>query len=133
MSIFDKARELGRDILEGEEAQKLYAAREAFEKDETAKTLVDQYTELKDKWSTIMEDKEADKSILSEIGEDIMAKEEEIKNHPVTYGLMQAESQFGAFVNSVFSLLSATVQGQDTQQSGGCDPSCCSSCGGGCH
>ena len=133
MSIFDKARELGRDILECEEAQKLYAAREAFEKDETAKDLVDQYTELKDKWSAIMEDKEADKSILSEIGEDIMAKEEEIKNHPITFGLMQAESQFGAFVNSVFSLLSATVQGQDTQQGGGCDPSCCSSCGGGCH
>lgn len=133
MSIFDKARELGRDILECEEAQTLYAAREAFEKDETAKALVDQYTELKDKWSAIMENKEADKAILSKLGEDIMAKEEEIKNNPVTLGLMEAESKFGAFVNSVFSLLSATVQGQDTQQGGGCDPSCCSSCGGGCH
>ena len=133
MSIFDQARALGKEILECEEAQKLYAARKAFDSDETAKVLVDQYTELKDKWSAIMEDQEADKSVLSEIGEDIMAKEEEIKNNPVTLGLMEAESKFGAFVNSVFSLLSATVQGQDTQQSDGCDPSCCSSCGGGCH
>lgn len=132
MSIFDQARALGKDILECDEAQKLYAAREAFERDETAKLLVDQYTELKDKWSSIMEDQEADKSTLTELGEEIMAKEEEIKNHTVTYALMQAESQFGAFVNSVFSLLSATVQGQDPQE-GGCDPSCCSSCGGGCH
>jgi Protein of unknown function (DUF964). len=132
MSIFEQARALGKDILECEEAQKLYAARESFEKDETAKVLVDQYAKLKDKWTAIMEDKEADKSILTELGEEIMAKEEEIKNHTITFNLMQAESQFGAFVNSVFSLISATVQGEETPQNGGCDPSACSSCSG-CH
>ena len=50
MSIYDQARQLGKDILECEEAQKLYAAREAFEKDEVAKALVDEYTQMKDEW-----------------------------------------------------------------------------------
>ena len=49
MSIYDKARELGKEMLECEEAQKLYAARETFENSEAAKTLVDEYTDLKNK------------------------------------------------------------------------------------
>ena len=56
-----------------------------------------------------------------------MAKEKEIKENEITMGLMKAESEYGAFVNSVFNLISATIQGQDSAQ-GGCDPSCCAGC-----
>ncbi len=129
MSIYDQARQLGKDILECEEAQKLYAAREAFEKDEEAKALVDEYTKMKDEWQNIMSDPDSDKAILTELGDKIVAKEEEIKNNASTAKLLEAESQFGAYVNSIFNLLSATIQGQDVT-AGGCDPSSCASCSG---
>ena len=131
MSIYDKARELGKEMLECEEAQKLYAARETFENSEAAKTLVDEYTDLKNKWQEIMGDENADKAILTDLGEQIVAKEKEIKENEITMGLMKAESEYGAFVNSIFNLISATIQGQDSAQ-GGCDPSCCAGCSG-CH
>ena len=132
MSIFDDARALGKAILECEEAQKVYAAREAFEKDDAAKALIDEYTELKNKWQDIMSNPDSDKAPLAELGEKIVAKENEIKETPATFELLQAESQFGAYVNSIFNLISSTIQGNDAQE-GGCDPSCCASCGGGCH
>ena len=52
----------------------------------------------------------------------------EIKENEVTAGLMRAETEYGAFVNSVFNIISATIQGNDTSDCGGC----CSSCTG-CH
>ena len=130
-TIFDQARKLGKDMLECEEAQKLYAARRKFDEDETAQKLVAEYEELKTKWSNIMQDENADKKELTTLGDVIMQKEQELRNNEVSMDLMKAESEYGAFVNSVFNLISATIQGQDTE--GGCDPSCCASCGGGCH
>lgn len=132
MSIYDEARALGNAIKESEEAKRVNAAREIYEKDDTAKTLVDEYAELKGQWETIMGDPESDKAPLTELGEQIVAKEKMIKEHPSTLELLQAESEFGAFVNSVFGLISATIQGEDVP-AGGCNPSSCASCGGGCH
>ena len=54
--------------------------------------------------------------------------EKQIKENEVTAGLMRAETEYGAFVNSVFNIISATIQGNDTSDCGGC----CSSCTG-CH
>ena len=128
--IFEQARKLGKDMLECEEAQKLYAARRKFDEDESAQALVAEYDELKNRWQQIIQDEEADKKELTTLAEVIAAKEQEIRSNEVSMELMKAESEYGAFVNSVFNLISATIQGQDTQ--GGCDPSCCSSCAG-CH
>ncbi|HIW47953.1 MAG TPA: YlbF family regulator [Firmicutes bacterium] len=130
-TIFDQVRKLGNDILEGEEGQKLYAAQKAYENDPQAKALVEEYTKMKDEWQQIMSDPDGDKARLTELGDLIVKKEEEIKNAPTTKELLQAESDFTAFVNSVFNLLSATIQGQDVT-SGACDPSSCASCSGCC-
>ena len=127
--IFDQARKLGKDMLECEEAQKLYAARRKFDSDPTAQQLVAEYDALKDRWQSIMQDDAADKKELTTLGDQITKKEQEIRSNEVSMELMKAESEYGAFVNSVFNLISATIQGQDE---GGCDPSCCASCGG-CH
>lgn len=128
--IFEQARNLGKALLECEEAQKLYEARHRFDNDPAAIQLISEYDALKDKWQAIMEDKDSDKKELTTLGEEIRKKEEEIRASEVSMELMKAESQYGAFVNSVFNLISATIQGQDEA---GCDPSCCASCGGGCH
>ncbi|MGL4789780.1 MAG: YlbF family regulator [Anaerotignaceae bacterium] len=133
MTIYDKARELGKEILEGDEAKIVMAAREAFEADQSAKDLVDEYTKLKTQWQQIMEDKDSDKTVLTSLGEEIVAVENQIKEKPSTMNLMKAESEFAAFVNSVFNLISSTIQGQDQQPEQGCSPSQCAGCGGGCH
>lgn len=128
MSIYDKARELGKEMLECEAAQKLNATREAFDNNAEAQKLVEEYAELKQKFNDIMADKDSDKMPLTDIGNRITEIEKQIKENEVTAGLMRAETEYGAFVNSVFNIISATIQGNDTSDCGGC----CSSCTG-CH
>lgn len=130
--IFDQARKLGKDMLECEEAQKLYAARHKFDNDEAAQKLMTEYDELKNKWQSVMQDDAADKKELTTLGDEITAKEKEIRANEVSMELMKAESEYGAFVNSVFNLISATIQGQDPSEMGGCNPNGCAGCSG-CH
>lgn len=128
MSIYDQARALGKEMLECEAAQKLNAAREAFDNNDEAQKLVAEYAELKQKFNDIMADKDSDKMPLTDIGNKITEIEKQIKENEVTSGLMKAETEYGAFVNSVFNIISATIQGNDTS---GCS-GVCSGCTG-CH
>ena len=61
------------------------------------------------------------------------AKGEAIRTNKLASDLYVAEQNFNNFVNSVFNIITATLTGEEPEQGGGCDPSCCSSCGGGCH
>jgi hypothetical protein len=56
--------------------------------------------------------------------------EKKIKEHPVTSELMKCETEYGAFVNSIFNLITVTIQGQEANTDS-CE-GCCSSCAG-CH
>lgn len=130
MSIYEQARALGNAIIESDESKKVLQAREVYEKDNAAIALVDQYSELKQQWEAIMGNPDSDKAPLTTLGEQIVAKEKEIKENPSTLTLLQAESEFGAYVNSIFGLISATIQGEDPTEQAGCNPSSCSSCSG---
>ena len=63
----------------------------------------------------------------------VAAKGEAIRTNKLASDLYVAEQNFNNFVNSVFNIITATLTGEEPEQGGGCDPSCCSSCGGGCH
>ncbi len=128
MSIYDKARELGKEMLECEAAVKLNEARKVFDANKEAQELVEKYTNLKQQFNDIMADKDSDKIQLTEIGNQITAMEKTIRENEATVNLMKAETEYGAFVNSVFNIISSTIQGEDTSSCGGC----CSSCTG-CH
>ncbi|MCJ7855839.1 YlbF family regulator [Lachnospiraceae bacterium NSJ-143] len=128
MGIYDKARELGKEMLECEAAVKLNAAREAFDNSREAQQLVEEYSGLKQKFNEIMADKDSDKLPLTDIGNKITEMEKQIKENEITSGLIKAETEYGAFVNSVFNIINATIQGEDTSSCQGC----CSSCTG-CH
>ena len=65
--------------------------------------------------------------------EQMKAKGEAIRTNKLASDLYVAEQNFNNFVNSVFNIITATLTGEEPEQGGGCDPSCCSSCGGGCH
>ena len=75
-----------------------------------------------------MADKDSDKLPLTDIGNKITEMEKQIKENEITSGLIKAETEYGAFVNSVFNIINATIQGEDTSSCQGC----CSSCTG-CH
>ena len=126
MSIYDSARALGKEILESDAAKRLEEARAAFDNNAESQRLVNEYTDLKQKFSERMADKDSDKMQLTEIGNKITELEKIIRQDAVTNGLIKAESEYGAFINSVFNIINATIQGENTA---GCE-GCCSSCTG---
>ena len=113
MSIYDSARALGKEILESDAAKRLEEARAAFDNNAESQRLVNEY-------------KDSDKMQLTEIGNKITELEKIIRQDAVTNGLIKAESEYGAFINSVFNIINATIQGENTA---GCE-GCCSSCTG---
>ena len=65
--------------------------------------------------------------------EEMKKRGEFIKNNKLASDLYVAEMNFNNFVNSVFNIVTATLAGEEPEQAGGCSPSACASCGGGCH
>jgi len=126
MNIYDQARELGKAMLECEAAVRLNEARDAFDNNKEAQELVEEYAALKQKFNDIMADRESDKMQLTDIGNKITELEKQFKENPITRGLMEAETQYGAFVNSIYNIINATIAGQDTTDCSGT----CSSCTG---
>ena len=128
MGIYDSARALGKEIVESEAAKKLEEARKAFDNSEKSQKLVNEYTELKQKFTNIMSDKDSDKIQLTDIGNKIKEIEAEVRKDEITNNLIKAESEYGAFINSVFNIINATIQGENTA---GCEGQC-SKCTGCC-
>ena len=58
--------------------------------------------------------------------EQMKAKGEAIRTNKLASDLYVAEQNFNNFVNSVFNIITATLTGEEPEQGGGCDPSCCS-------
>ena len=67
------------------------------------------------------------------IGKEIEEYTRLIKSNKLASDLFAAEMNFNNFMNSVFNIITSTLSGEEPDMGGGCDPSCCSSCGGGCH
>ena len=65
--------------------------------------------------------------------EEMKRRGELIKSNKLASDLFAAEMNFNNFMNSVFNIITSTLSGEEPDMGGGCDPSCCSSCGGGCH
>ena len=115
-TIFEMARALGEELQKTPQVEALVAAKAAYESDPEIAKLVEEYTKLHYDFEAKMN-----------------AKGEAIRTNKLASDLYVAEQNFNNFVNSVFNIITATLTGEEPEQGGGCDPSCCSSCGGGCH
>ena len=113
-TIFEMARALG------EELQK-------------TPQLVEEYTKLHYDFEAKMNAGGISIEEQRAFNEQMKAKGEAIRTNKLASDLYVAEQNFNNFVNSVFNIITATLTGEEPEQGGGCDPSCCSSCGGGCH
>ena len=124
-TIFEMARALGEELQKTPQVEALVAAKAAYESDPEIAKLVEEYTKMNAGGISIEEQRA--------FNEQMKAKGEAIRTNKLASDLYVAEQNFNNFVNSVFNIITATLTGEEPEQGGGCDPSCCSSCGGGCH
>lgn len=135
MSVFDSARQLGKELLETEEAKRLVAANEAFKNNEEAVQMINDYNEMQQSYQKEMSQGTMSKEDMEAKVNEIMAKGDAIKAHEICGELINAQNDFNRFMNKVLSIVQATIAGEpeDSCDEGGCSSGCCSSCGGGCH
>lgn len=132
-TVFEMARALGEELQKTPQVEALLAAKEAYEKDPTIAKLVEEYTKMHYEFEAKMQAGGIPVEEQREFNEMMKAKGEAIRTNKLASDLFVAEQNFNNFMNSVFSIITATLTGEEPEAAGGCDPSCCSSCGGGCH
>ncbi|MCI5679475.1 MAG: YlbF family regulator [Bacteroidales bacterium] len=132
-TVFEMARALGEELQKTPQVEALLAAKEAYEKDPTIAKLVEEYTKMHYDFEAKMQAGGIPVEEQREFNEKMKAKGEAIRTNKLASDLFVAEQNFNNFMNSVFNIITATLTGEEPEAAGGCDPSCCSSCGGGCH
>ena len=132
-TVFEMARALGEELQKTPQVEALLAAKNAYEADTEIATLVQEYTQLHHDFEEKMQSGGITAEEQREFSEMMKTKGELIRNNKLATDLYVAEQNFNNFMNSVFNIITATLTGEEPEQAGGCDPSCCSSCGGGCH
>lgn len=132
-TVFEMARALGEELQKTPQVEALLAAKEAYEKDPEIAKLVEEYTKLHYDFEAKMQAGGISTEEQRAFNEEMKAKGEAIRTNKLASDLYVAEQNFNNFMNSVFSIITATLTGEEPEAAGGCDPSCCSSCGGGCH
>ncbi len=131
-SVYELARTLGEELQKTPQVEALLSAKKAYEEDpEIAKT-VEEYTKLHDEFQAKIQAGGISPEEQKRFSEEMKAKGELIKNNKLAADLYTAEMNFNNFMQSVFNIITATLSGEDPAE-GGCSPSACASCGGGCH
>ncbi len=132
-TVFELARELGEELQKTPQVEALLAAKKAYEEDPEISKAVAEYTKMHEEFQAKMQAGGIAPEEQKAFSEEMKKRGEIIKNNKLASDLYVAEMNFNNFVNSVFNIVTATLAGEEPEQAGGCNPSACASCGGGCH
>lgn len=132
-SVFELARALGEELQKTPQVEALLEAKKAYEEDPEISTAVAEYTKMHEEFQAKMQAGGIAPEEQKAFSEEMKKRGEIIKNNKLAADLYMAEMNFNNFVNSVFNIVTATLAGEEPEQAGGCSPSACASCGGGCH
>lgn len=135
MTIYELARQLGEEILKTPQTERILKAKDAYQADEESVKLINDYSKMQKAYQEKLQDPNLTKEEYQEATEKLMEQTEKIKGNPITAELINAENDFNQYVNSIFSIVTSTIAGEDTSNScggGGCDSASCGSCCG-CH
>ncbi len=132
-SVFELARALGEELQKTPQVEALLEAKKAYEEDPEISKAVAEYTKMHEEFQAKMQAGGIAPEEQKAFSEEMKKRGEIIKNNKLAADLYMAEMNFNNFVNSVFNIVTATLAGEEPEQAGGCSPSACASCGGGCH
>lgn len=129
--VEDTARKLAEELIKSEYAQKLIAAKKAYDEDIEAQKMVQEYIDMQNRFQNRLATEDVSDEDKDKFYNDINDLNNEIKTRESSGGLYKAESDFNDYMQSVYGIISAAVQNAIAPEGSGCSGSC-SSCGG-CH
>lgn len=131
-SVYELARNLGEELLKTPQVEALLEAKKAYEESPEIATAVEEYTRLHQEFEAKMQSGGISAEEQKAFSEDMAKRGQEIRNNKIASDLFAAETNFNNFMNSIFTIVTSTLTGEEPAQNG-CSPSSCASCGGGCH
>ena len=132
-SVYEMARALGEELIKTPEVEMLLQAKKNYEAEPEIVKLVEEYTQLQKEFEEKFSAGKTTPEEQKAFGDEMRERGNVIKENKAASELFAAEVKFNDFMNSIFSIVTATLAGDEPSQTGGCSPECCSSCGGGCH
>jgi len=130
MSIYlEKARELGRMILESEVAKQMGDAAAVYEADENAVEEFEVYKARFQIFQKQLQENELNEEEYQKESAMLNEMAEKLKDYPAIAGIINAENDFNDFVSAIMDVLRATIMGQ-TVGACGSKSGCSSGCGG---
>lgn len=130
MSIyFEKARELGKLILESDQAKMLADASSVFQDTPEAKIKMEEYNKYQANVKESMHKGNLSKEEITAMTQKLTQMAVELKSDPIIGALVFSENEFNGFVNQVMGVLKATIMG-DESKINECSQGDCSSCSG---
>lgn len=130
-SVYELARALGEGLLETTEVKNLLQAKEVYEADTEIVKEVEEYTKRQQEFEQKFSAGQTTQEENDAFRDDMIKRGDLIKGNKAASALFAAEMQFNNLMQSVFSMVTSIVAGEE-ENAGGCSGSSCSSCGGGC-
>ncbi|MDD3394276.1 MAG: YlbF family regulator [Anaerotignum sp.] len=131
-SVYELARSLGDELKKTPQVEALLEAKKAYEENAEIAASVEEYTRLHQEFEAKMQSGGISAEEQKAFSQDMAKRGEEIRNNKIAADLFSAETSFNNFMNSIFTIVTSTLTGEEPAESG-CSPSSCASCGGGCH
>ena len=129
MSIYlEKAKELGKLILESDVAKNMGDAAAVYDADKEAVVEFEAYKVHFQAFQKKLEANELTEETYKDESSKLNEMADKLKEYPAIAGIIAAENEFNSFVSEIMEVLRVTIMGQTGN---GCG-SGCGGCGSGC-
>lgn len=127
MTIIEKARELGKMIVDSDEFRNLKLSEKMLETDEKSIQLMMEYQSIQDELLAALQSGK-DSSEIDALRDKFMAKQDEIGNYEVTRNFLNARTEFENLMQQVNDAIASLVR--ESEETGCSDHGCagCSGC-----
>lgn len=135
MDLIKMARDMGKEIQNGEEYKKLKDAKAANDNDEALQKQIEDFNMIRVQLSTAMQGEEKDEEKLQKLDSELKALYTEIMGNENMLNFNVAKQDIDKLMNGITTILTACVNGEDPDTCEAYPASCggsCSSCSG-CH
>lgn len=135
MDLIKIARDLGKEIQNSDEYNKLKAAKETNDKDEALQKQIEEFNMVRVQLSTIMQDENKDEEKMQTLDKQLKELYTTVMGNPNMLAFNEAKQDIDKLMNGITTVLMASVNGEDPDTCEAYPASCGGSCGscGGCH
>ena len=127
MDITEKAKELGQMIAESSEYKRLIKAEMTQNNDKEAQALINAYNDKRKNIAENMKGKELSQDEMNAVKEDLQKAFDSLSENLTVKEFIAAKKGFDELMQSVNSIISYYVTGEEPAN---CSPSKCNSCSG---